>query len=131
MSRETFLLGQEEPAYFKLSIEKNIVNKVEILTTFIKDEKSPKSLFAIEQLCSLSSNNNAFVYMMALEKIAGIEVSRRTEYLRVIVDEVIRVSSHMFNLAILSHLVGFHINMALTMKTRDLMQEIKEIIWGK
>lgn len=121
---------RDEPAYFKFYIKNNIVNEVDIYTSFLKEKNLSKSLVSIENMCSLSSNNNSFAYMMALEKIANINLPIRAEYLRVIVDEVVRVSSHLFNLGMLSHMVKSHIHMSYTMDIRELVQEFKEIIWG-
>src|SRR3989304_4678839 len=43
----------------------------------------------------LSAFNNELPYVMALEKLMGIEVPQRAEYIRVILCELNRIASHM------------------------------------
>lgn len=44
---------------------------------------------------------------MAVEKLAGIEVPFRAEYLRVLADEIKRIASHLFNIGLHPHIIGF------------------------
>ena len=46
----------------------------------------------LDYLASMTANHG---YVMAVEKLAGIEVPERGEYLRVIMDEFMRISNHL------------------------------------
>ncbi|GAX88221.1 conserved hypothetical protein [Lebetimonas natsushimae] len=133
-----FHIGLEEPIYFKIDLEGETVKNVDMINGFVHrgieylamQKNFFQNLILTERVCSLCSNNHPFTYVMAVEKIAGIEVSRRANYLRVVADEVKRIASHMFNLSMLAHLIGFHSLMTQTMEAREIMQDIKESIWG-
>ncbi|EDM24282.1 carbon monoxide-induced hydrogenase [Caminibacter mediatlanticus] len=134
-----FLASLEEPIYFKLDVDDNeIVRDVEIVNGFVHrglealtmQKNFFQNLILTERLCALCSNNHPFSYCLALEKIAEIEVSKRADYLRVIADEVKRIASNMFNLSMLAHLVHDYELMRDTMDTREIMQDVKETIWG-
>ncbi len=56
-----------------------------------------------DRLDYLASMTNNHAYVLAVEKLAGIPVPERAEYLRVIMDELMRISSHLMA-------VGFFLN---------------------
>ncbi|MEO1928193.1 MAG: nickel-dependent hydrogenase large subunit [Nautiliaceae bacterium] len=133
-----FHVGLEEPIYFKITLNGETVDEVDMINGFVHrgieylamQKNFFQNLILTERVCALCSNNHPFTYVMAVEKIAGIKISKRAEYLRVIADEVKRIASHMFNLSMLAHLIGFHSLMTQTMEAREIVQDIKESIWG-
>ena len=56
-----------------------------------------------DRLSYLSSMMNNHAYVLAVEKLAGITVPERGEYMRVIIDELMRISNHLAA-------VGFFLN---------------------
>lgn len=129
----------EESIYFKLVANENqIIKEVEVINGFIHrgmeslitSKNFMQNLILTERVCSLCSNNHPFAYALAIEKIAGIKIPKRAEALRIIADEVKRVASNLFNLAMLAHLIHSHKLMKEVMNTREYMQDLKEIIWG-
>jgi Ni,Fe-hydrogenase III large subunit len=67
---------------------------------------------------------------MALEQIGNIEVPPRAEFLRVIADETKRAASNLFNVGVLAHIVGFDTLFMHVMESREILQDIKETIFG-
>jgi Ni,Fe-hydrogenase III large subunit len=129
----------EESVYFKLlANDDKVVTRVDLINGFIHrgmeslvtQKNFMQNLILTERVCSLCSNNHPFAYALAIEKIAGVKVPRRAEALRVVADEVKRAASNLFNLAMLAHLIHHHDLMKETMEARELMQDLKEIIWG-
>jgi Ni,Fe-hydrogenase III large subunit len=128
----------EEPMYFKVELNGETVSSVEItaghLHRGVEYLAVKRTLFQditlLERLCSLCSNSHPEVYCMSLEQIAGVTLPARAEYLRVIVDEIKRVASHLFNLAIMVHLIGFDSLFMHVMETREIMQDVKETLFG-
>ncbi|MBP0575434.1 nickel-dependent hydrogenase large subunit, partial [Mycobacterium tuberculosis] len=81
-----------------------------------------QDVIVTERICSLCSNSHPQAFAMAAEKIAGIEIPERAKYLRVVADEVKRIASHLFNVAILVHLVGYEAFFMHMMQVREIMQ---------
>ncbi len=129
----------EESVYFKLvASDDGTITQVDIVNGFIHrgmeslvtQKNFMQNLILTERVCSLCSNNHPFAYSLAVEKISGVIVPPRAEALRVVADEVKRVASNLFNLAMLAHLTHEHNLMKDIMETREHMQDLKEIIWG-
>jgi ech hydrogenase subunit E len=128
----------EEPIYFKLNVEGETVVGIDInaghahrgIEFLAMQRNYYQVLTLVERVCSLCSNNHPFTYCMAIEKIAQIEIPERAEYLRVITDEIKRIASHMFNVGIIVHNIGFDSLFMHLMELREVMQDVKESIFG-
>lgn len=128
----------EEPMYFKLDVRGDTIHDIDIFAGHvhrgIEQIALTKNFFQCivltERLCSLCSNSHPATYCMAVETIAGIEIPPRARYLRVIAEEVKRIASNMFNVSLLAHLVGFDTLFMHLMELREIMQDIKEVLWG-
>lgn len=128
----------EEPIYFKLRAEGETILDVDINAghvhrgiEFLAMQRNYfQVLTLVERVCSLCSNNHPFTYCMAVEKVAGIQIPERAEYLRVITDEIKRIASHMFNVGIIAHNIGFDSLFMHAMELREVMQDVKESIFG-
>lgn len=128
----------EEPIYFKLQAEGETVVGLEInaghvhrgIEFLAMQRNFYQNLTLTERVCSLCSNNHPFTYCMAIEKIARIEIPVRAEYLRTIADEIKRIASHLFNIGLIPHIIGFDSLFMHAMELRETMQDLKESIFG-
>jgi len=128
----------EEPMYFKVEVEGETVVSVDITAGHvhrgIEYLATKRSLYQnitlTERICSLCSNSHPETFCMAVERIAGVQLPERAEYLRVIAGEIKRIASHLFNVAIMAHLIGFDSLFMHVMETREVMQDIKESLFG-
>lgn len=128
----------EEPMYFKVDVEGETVRAVDITAghvhrgvEYLTTKRTIyQNITLTERICSLCSNSHPEAYCMAIEQIAGIAVSARGETLRVVADEIKRIASHLFNVAIMAHLVGFDSLFMHVMETREIMQDVKETLFG-
>jgi NADH-quinone oxidoreductase subunit D len=59
----------------------------------------PQCIPFIDRLDYISSMSNEFPYVMGLEKLAGIEVPEKVEYIRVIMSELNRIANHQIAVA--------------------------------
>jgi ech hydrogenase subunit E len=128
----------EEPMYFRIDVRGETVSHIDInaghahrgieyLTT---KRTMYQNVILTERICSLCSNSHPQTFAMAAEKIAGIVVPERGIYLRVIADELKRVTSHIFNVALLVHLTGFETFFMHMMQVRELGQDLLETVFG-
>lgn len=128
----------EEPMYFKIDVHGETVNDVQITAghvhrgiEYLTTKRSMfQNVILTERICSLCSNSHPESFVMAAESIAALEVPERAQYLRVIAGEVKRIASHLFNVAILAHLVGYETLFMHVMEVREIAQDIKESVFG-
>ncbi len=128
----------EEPMYFRVEAQGEMVVGLDItaghvhrgIEALAMTRNFYQNITLTERLCSLCSNSHPSTYCMALENLASIRIPERAEYLRVIADEIKRVASNLFNCAILGHIIGFDSLFKHVMETREIMQDVKETIYG-
>ncbi|MEJ2459631.1 MAG: nickel-dependent hydrogenase large subunit [Novosphingobium sp.] len=128
----------EEPMYFRVAVDGETVTNVDINAghvhrgvEYLATKRTlEQNVVLTERICSLCSNSHPETFAMAVEAIAKIEVPERAAYLRVIAAEVKRVASHLFNVAILAHLVGYEAMFMHVMQIREIAQDLKEAVFG-
>lgn len=128
----------EEPMYFDIKVEGETVRGLDLTAGHVHRGMEAlamhrnyfQNVTLTERVCSLCSNSHPATYCMAVETLAGITVPERGQYLRVIADEIKRVASHLFNVGIMAHLVGFDSLFMHAMEVRELMQDAKEGVYG-
>ena len=128
----------EEPVYFDLQVDGEIIRGATLhsghvhrgMENLAQHRNLIMNQTLTERVCSLCSNSHAFTYAMVVENALGIEVPERAHYLRTLTEEIKRVASHLFNLAIQAHLCGFESLFMHTMELREIFQDVKESLYG-
>lgn len=128
----------EEPVYFKLDVDGETIRRVNLTSGHV--HRGMEALAAhrnliqnttlTERVCSLCSNSHSFTYCMSVENALGLAVPKRAAYLRVLAEEIKRVASHLFNTAIQAHIIGFKSLFMHVMEVREMMQDVKETVYG-
>ena len=121
----------EEPVYFHLDVDGETVRKVEITSGHVHrgmegmatQRNFFKNTTLTERVCSLCSNSHSLTYCMAVENVLGMTPPPRAQYLRVLAEETKRVASHLFNIAIFAHNVGFKSLFLHIMERLDTVEE--------
>ena len=126
---DTVKQSLDDIADFKYEIKNQIIKNVDIQIS--KTISMPiKNMEYLNKFYSCTTNNNSLVYALAIEDIAKIETSKKVKLIRIIADELIRASSHLFNFSLLNH----HLNniklMQQSLKIREVLQELKELLWN-
>ena len=128
----------EEPMYFHIDVEGETVRDVDIRAghvhrgvEYLTTKRSIyQNVVLTERICALCSNSHPETFVMACEQIAGLEIPERAAYLRVIAAEIKRIASHLFNVGILAHLTGYDTLFMYAMQVREIMQDVKETLFG-
>ena len=80
----------------------------------------------------LASMTNNYAYVLAVEKLAGIGVPERGEYLRIIVAEMMRISSHLMAVGFFLNDLGAMMTPVLYMwREREKIMDLFEMVCGQ
>jgi len=81
----------------------------------------------VDYVCAMPANH---AWALAVEKLAGLEVPERAEYLRVITDELNRISSHCVALGAMAMDIGAITPFTYILREREYVNELLEMICG-
>lgn len=81
----------------------------------------------VDYVCAMTANH---VWAVAVEKLAAVAVPERAEYLRVISDELNRISSHAIALGAMSMDVGATTPFMYILRERELINDLLEELCG-
>jgi NADH-quinone oxidoreductase subunit D len=81
----------------------------------------------VDYVCAMPANH---AWALAVEKLAGLEVPERAEYLRVITDELNRISSHCIALGAMAMDIGAITPFTYILREREYVNELLEMICG-
>ena len=85
-----------------------------------------------DRLDYLASMSNNLAYVLAVEKLAGISVPERTEYLRVIMAELQRIASHLIGVgAFLNDCGAFMTPFLYMFREREKILDLFEMVCGQ
>ena len=84
----------------------------------------------VDRICYLVALTNEEAYVGAVEKLAGIEVPERSQYLRVIVEELTRIQSHLLGMGEYGEFIGFVSMFMYTIKIREEFMTLLDSITG-
>lgn len=112
-SAEVFI-GYNHRGIEKLAMQKNFIQTITL----------------VERVCGICSHSHALAYALCLEQIAGVQVPKRGQYMRVIVEELERLHSHYLWLGIALHLVGHDSLFMHTWDDREAIMDMLEELTG-
>jgi NADH-quinone oxidoreductase subunit D len=85
-----------------------------------------------DRLDYLSSMTNNYAYVLAVEKLLGIEVAERGQYIRIIVSELQRIANHLAALAFFMNDIGAYFTPLIYMfRERDRILDLFQAICGQ
>ena len=95
-----------------------------------EDEQYHQIVTLFDRLDYISNFNNELVYCRAVEKLMGLEVPERAEYVRVILCELNRIASHLLFLGTFGLDAGAMTPVMFTFRGRERIQAVFEAISG-
>ncbi len=128
----------DEPASFTLTVDGEQVQSAVIgigynhrgLEKACEDRTYIQDIYIIERVCGICSHAHTYAYCMAVEKLAGIEIPERAEYIRTIIAELERLHSHMLWLGVAGHEIGFDTLFMLTWRDRERVLDLLAALGG-
>lgn len=86
--------------------------------------------FLSERICGICGFAHSIAYTMAVEKSIGLEVPERAEFIRTIFLEVERLHSHLLNLGLACHFIGFDSGFMQFFRVREKAMYMAELLTG-
>lgn len=128
----------EEPIHVKLYTDGEIITDSDVFIGYnhrgiekLTAERNPiQTITLVERVCGICSHSHPFTYCRALEEIAGMEVPKRGQYIRVIIAELERLHSHFLWLGLAAHIIGFDSLFMYTFSARENIMDMLEMLSG-
>ena len=128
----------KEPGCFTITLEgEKVVNAVvgvgynhRGLEKACESRSYIQDLYLIERVCGICSHTHSTAFCQAVEALAGIEISRRAAYIRVIMAELERLHSHLLWLGIAGHEVGFDTLLMYSWRDRERVLDVFAMLGG-
>jgi len=128
----------EEPEHFRIEVKGEEIVDVDIRLGYvhrgIEEALSKRTymhgLFLAQRVCGICPVSHSLAYLRTVEEIAGIECPDRARYIRTIGAELERIHSHLLFAGIAAHEIGFTTLFMLFWRDRELVLDLKEMLWG-
>ncbi|RLE88429.1 MAG: hypothetical protein DRJ96_04560 [Thermoprotei archaeon] len=89
-----------------------------------------QGLYLIERICGICNVAHSTCYVINIEELIGKEAPPRAQYLRLILEELARIHSHLLWLGLAAHLIGFESLFMLIFRDRELVMDLIEAMTG-
>ena len=89
-----------------------------------------EALPIVERICGACSIANTWSFCQAVEKIAGVKISRRAEIIRTLLMEIERITNHVGDLGNIPAGVGFNPAISLGGRTKEMLMRLQERMAG-
>jgi membrane-bound hydrogenase subunit alpha len=89
-----------------------------------------QGLYLIERVCGICSHSHSTCFIGAVEEIAGLEVPKRAQYIRVLIAELERIHSHLLWLGVAGHEIGFDTLLMYSWRDREVVMDLLAMLTG-
>lgn len=128
----------KEPANFEFWVDGEIVTGASVRLGYVHRgiEKGAEArtwtqnLYLMERICGICSHIHATAYTLAVEKLAGVEVTPRANAIRQMIAEMERIHSHMLWLGVAAHEGGFDSLFMYSWRDRETVMDLLELVSG-
>ncbi len=143
MPKLSFPVGPQHPALkepenLRFTVDGELVVDADIRLGYVhrsierscSERNYVQDLYLCERVCGICSNAHTLCYCMAVEKLAGVEVPERAQWMRMIMHELERIHSHLLWLGVAGHEIGFDTLFMYAWRDREVVQDLLETISG-
>lgn len=123
---------------FRASLDGEVVKKVDVVSGYIhrgieklsENLTYPQILHFTDRMDYMSAHQNRHCLCMCIEKALGIEVPRRAEVIRTMMDELMRISSHLLSFGCTAMDLGATTAFFYGFREREMVLDIFEKTCG-
>lgn len=128
----------KEPESFLFTVDGEVVVDVEARIGYnhrgiekaMESRNYIQNLYITERVCGICSNAHQTAYTGSVEEAGGIEIPERAKYIRVFIQELERLHSHLLWVGVAAHEIGFDTMFYLVWRDRELVMDLLEEISG-
>lgn len=128
----------EEPVHARLVTEGEVIKDAEVFIGYnhrgieklAMEKNYIQATTLVERVCGICSHIHAMTFCMACEEIAGMKVSKKAQYIRVVIEELERIHSHLLWLGIALHIIGHDSYFMKSWADREVCMDILEELTG-
>ncbi len=132
-------MTSDEPGHFRLYLDGETIVDADYRLFYIHRgmEKLAESrlnydqvTFLTDRICGICGYAHSVAYSTSVERALGIDVPERASYIRTILLEVERLHSHLLNLGLACHFVGFDTGFMQFFRVREKTMKMAELLTG-
>lgn len=132
-------ITSDEPGHFRLYVDGEHIVDADYRLFYIHRgmEKLAETrmtydqvTFLADRICGICGYAHNVAYSTSIERALGIEVPARADYIRTILLEVERLHSHLLNLGLACHFVGFDTGFMQFFRVREKSMKMAELLTG-
>ncbi|CAG0937116.1 hydrogenase, group IVa [Thermoflexales bacterium] len=129
----------DEPGHFRLYVDGETIMDADYRLFFVHRgmEKLAENRmdynqipFLADRICGICGYAHSVAYSTSVEAALGLEVPERAKYIRTILLETERLHSHLLNLGLACHFVGFDTGFMQFFRVREKTMKMAEILTG-
>jgi formate hydrogenlyase subunit 5 len=132
-------ITSDEPGHFRLYVDGEYIVDADYRLFYVHRgmEKLAESrlnydqvTFLADRICGICGYAHNVAYSTSIERALGIEVPERAQFIRTILLEVERLHSHLLNLGLACHFVGFDTGFMQFFRVREKAMKMAELLTG-
>ncbi len=132
-------MTSDEPGHFRLYMDGEHIVDADYRLFYVHRgmEKLAESrmnydqvTFLTDRICGICGYAHSVAYSTSVERALNIEVPERAQYIRTILLEVERLHSHVLNLGLACHFVGFDTGFMQFFRVREKAMKMAELLTG-
>jgi ech hydrogenase subunit E len=128
----------KEPGHFEFTVDGEVVTGASVRLGYVHRgiEKGTEQrnwiqdIYLLERICGICSHTHSTVYVLGVEKLAGVTVPPRAQAIRTLFLELERVHSHLLWLGVAAHEGGFDTLFMYSWRDRETVMDILESLSG-
>ena len=128
----------KEPESFLFKVDGEVVVDVDVRLGYnhrgiekaMESRTYVQNLYIVERICGICSNAHQTAYTQCVEEAGGIEIPERAKWIRVFINELERIHSHLLWLGVAAHEIGFDTLFYYVWRDREVVMDMLETISG-
>jgi len=128
----------EEPCKIQVTCEGETVRDVALSVNYnfrgvewLAERRNYQQAIAlVERVCGICSNVHTLTFCNAVERLAGVDVPERAQYIRTIIVELERLTSHALWAGIAAEVIGFQSLFMTCFAMREQLMDLLETLSG-